>query len=383
MVSLKLEVLTHLRYLLRSSAKGFSEWGIRILAQHLYDPRPEMCEKTIEILDEACNDSRCLETLVSLRPDSQRLTGFGSAILFRCVSSSAGFEYLNRTGYVEREIDDWYENANFSYVTKVELCLAHLLSSGANSIEEPNQDGDRIAPPVSERQITSQEISTLSLAPLHFYGELCKTSAGCALLKRKGHINRFLEILRKPQSQDNKSILRLKAILWALGHVGSTRAGLTYLQEEGIVKDIVAFSQNTTCLSIKGCADLFFLSSLLIRAFRTCYYVFGLISKTPQGVQILQDYRWETVSHHPFGTLNGLCVPQNLDSFLRIATWNFRGSWPDQQIRLKFIHKQYDFVELEILKSIGSMSNHIVANAASKSLSRYVSLDQDYFAPEI
>lgn len=105
----------------------------------------------------------------------------------------------------------------------------------------------------------------------------------------------------------------------------------------------------------------------------TCYFVLGLISKTPQGVEVLESLGWEAVSP-PYGQLEGLCVPKESSKFLSIPEWQFRGSWADQQLHIRIDAQQCDFdaTEIEILKAVANMSNHIVANAASKSLNKWV-----------
>jgi len=55
----------------------------------------------------------------------------------------------------------------------------------------------------------------------------------------------------------------------------------------------------------------------LIAPSRTCFYVLGLISSTPQGAEILSDYGWEATLS-PLGLPTGLCVPLDLGKFLLV-----------------------------------------------------------------
>lgn len=50
---------------------------------------------------------------------------------------------------------------------------------------------------------------------------------------------------------------------------------------------------------------------------RTCFFVLGLISSTPQGAEILDDYHWEATLS-PLGLPSGLCVPTNIDNFVSV-----------------------------------------------------------------
>ena len=51
---------------------------------------------------------------------------------------------------------------------------------------------------------------------------------------------------------------------------------------------------------------------------RTCFFVLGLISSTPQGAEILDDYHWEATLS-PLGLPTGLCVPVDIDRFVSVS----------------------------------------------------------------
>ncbi len=51
---------------------------------------------------------------------------------------------------------------------------------------------------------------------------------------------------------------------------------------------------------------------------RTCFFVLGLISSTPQGAEILDDYQWEATLS-PLGLPTGLCVPLNVEKFISVG----------------------------------------------------------------
>jgi len=51
---------------------------------------------------------------------------------------------------------------------------------------------------------------------------------------------------------------------------------------------------------------------------RTCFFVLGLVAKTAQGVEILEELSWESVYDTETAIGNGLCVPMNLDDFLSV-----------------------------------------------------------------
>lgn len=99
---------------------------------------------------------------------------------------------------------------------------------------------------------------------------------------------------------------------------------------------------------------------------RTCFFVLGLISSTPQGAEILDDFKWEaTIS--PLGLPTGVCVPMEIENFLSLPAWSVASNGKD--IRLTPPSSQQ---EVEVLTAISNLSNAVIANTASRSLAKYV-----------
>ncbi|KAM3580575.1 hypothetical protein VKS41_007236 [Umbelopsis sp. WA50703] len=343
---------------LHNSEKEYNGWIIRLLVTQLYDPNLEVCQMAVSLLDEACESHDNLELLVKCRPSLDHLGELGNPLLLRFLSSSTGFSYLNELGYVQKEMDDWFENRNLHYVTQLEVSLHRAM------INTPNKGASN---PFEERVHSEHDHETRQpgdgWTPPHFYGELTRTEEGCMLMKEKGHFQLFANYIREHamDNRDPEVILRLKATLWAVGNIGATRNGLPFLEEEDIVKDIVNMAEKCDVLSLKG----------------TCYYVLGLIAKTEQGVEVLGELGWEGVVS-PNGVVEGLCVPLNLRGFLTIAKWDYRGELPPPP-RVAASVKDNETV-IAILKNVGDMSNHIIANEASKNLARLRQRYPEYFS---
>ncbi len=55
-------------------------------------------------------------------------------------------------------------------------------------------------------------------APTHFFGELTKTQEGCQLLKDRGLVAEFAEIVRLHgmETDDQAVLTNVKSVLWAL-----------------------------------------------------------------------------------------------------------------------------------------------------------------------
>ncbi|KAG8695134.1 hypothetical protein FRC09_009374 [Ceratobasidium sp. 395] len=246
------------------------------------------------------------------------------------MSTQIGFQYLYNADYIDREMDGWFHEHNYQYLVQVEVYLARAL----NPFEE---DEDEL--PVFDGTV-----------PPHFYGEMAKTALGCKVLEEKGHFPEFAHFIRQHglESEDFEIINKLKSILWAVGNIGATAGGLPFLEEEDIIRDIVEIAGKSEILSIRG----------------TCFYVLGLISSTPQGAEVLDEYEWEaTVT--PLGLTTGLCLPMDVEKFLYITPWE---PWTDNC--RKALKPPSDPWEREILKAINNLSNTVIQNQASRTLSR-------------
>ncbi|KAI9485740.1 MAG: Rapamycin-insensitive companion of mTOR, N-term-domain-containing protein [Benjaminiella poitrasii] len=353
---IRLFATQHLGVIMRQSEAEFNDWMIRLLVTQLYDTHMDVCQTAVNLLDEACEKQANLELLVKCRPSLGHLGDVGNPLLLRFLSTSTGFRYLNALGYVQKEMDDWFERGNHNYVIQLELSLARALS---NTPEKKFN-------PFEERVDSENDFEALrpgdGLTPPHFYGELTKTEEGCHLLREKGHFKMFVDYVRNFSLNkcNETSLGQLKAVLWALGNIGATKNGLPFLEENDIVKDIIEMAESSDILSLKG----------------TCYFVLGLIAKTQQGIELLGEIGWESVVSSN-GEPEGLCVPLNLSRFLTIRNWKYKPalSSPPQLPR----SSTADSISADILKNIGDMSNHILANEASKNLAKLRQSHPEYF----
>lgn len=129
--------------------------------------------------------------------------------------------------------------------------------------------------------------------PKHFFAELSKTSEGLGVLKGSGHLTDYCEILIK-----QGSVLNKRAVLWALGCVGSTDLGAEELDRIGAVKLMVHIAEKCPILSLRG----------------TAFQALGLISRNLVGKRVLLALGWVC------NEVNNAAIilPSNLDSFFFI-----------------------------------------------------------------
>ncbi|CAE6461428.1 unnamed protein product [Rhizoctonia solani] len=328
--SIRLDATDYLGKLIQLNPKA-SEWMLRLLLTQLYDPASEVCEKAILYLQEACEDMAILEMVVQMQPILDHLGEVGHPLLLKFMSTQIGFQYLYNADYIDREMDGWFHEQNYQYLVQVEVYLSRALTP---------IEGNEESLPVFEGTV-----------PPHFYGEMAKTHLGCKVLEEKGHFPEFTHFIRQHglESEDFDIINKLKSVLWAVGNIGATTGGLPFLEEEDIIRDIVEIASKSEVLSVRG----------------TCFFVLGLISSTPQGAEVLDEYEWEaTVT--PLGFTTGLCLPMDIEKFLYINPWE-----PYSDDSRRGLKPPSDPMEREILKSINNLSNTVIQNQASRILSRY------------
>ncbi|BFZ59731.1 hypothetical protein YB2330_000747 [Saitoella coloradoensis] len=323
-----------------------AQWALKLLTTQLYDPFVDVCEVAVRVLEEACDLMCNLQYVVKLKPALDHLGEIGAPLMLRFLSTSIGFQYLNELDYIGKEMDDWFHGRNESYVALVEACLAKVFS------------GDDLRSSRSDNDASSVFDGT---APPHFYGELAKTEEGCRALAEKGHFQQFCNYIRAfgQESQDEDIILKVKSCLWAVGNIGSTAGGAPFICEAGVAKHIVQIAATSKVMSLKG----------------TAYFVLGAIVNTERGAAILGELGWETVTN-ALGLPLGLCVPDDLGKFLTItrdepapekSTGRRESSGEAEFTVLNLVD---DPVDREILAAISGLSNHILANEASRTLAK-------------
>nr|VWP00964.1 Guanyl nucleotide exchange factor Sql2 [Ganoderma boninense] len=318
--------------LIRSSTTA-SAWTLRLLLTQLYDPSMEVREMAVQFLEGACESQDVLQMVVEMQPTLDHLGEVGHPLLLKFMSTPTGFRYLYAAEYIEREMELWFHERNLHYVVHIEVFLAKAFSQNATEDEDDILAFDGIVPP-------------------HFYGVMAKTDLGCEVLQEKGHFAEFAHFIRQhgSESEDQDLILKLKSILWAVGNIGATERGLPFLEDEEIIPAILEIAEQSLVLSVRG----------------TCFFVLGLISSTPQGAEILDDYHWEATLS-PLGLPTGLCVPVDVDKFVSVPEWECVAVEAMDDSKLAAPESPE---EMEVMTAIYNLANTVIANAASRTLTK-------------
>ncbi|EGU12160.1 hypothetical protein RTG_01774 [Rhodotorula toruloides ATCC 204091] len=319
------------------------EWQVGLLVQQLYDSASEVVHQAVKVLEKACENDETLEMVVGMRPALDLLGEVGVPLLIKFLSTSAGVRYLHEIDFIERELHDWFQERNLLYMVEVELALATALKTegGVHSAGAPF---DGTPPP-------------------HLYGELVKTDEGCDILRDSGHFDDFAAIisLHAETDFDQEFIETLKSVLWAVGHIGSSAAGLMLLDDFDVLADIVQIAAFSPVYSLRG----------------TATYAIALISSTEEGAEMLDELGWESVST-PLCGPTGICVPMYLGDYLYTPLWTA----PEPRLPASLsLASPFSHVEREILSSLANLSNHILATKASKTLAKLKARHPSAFSP--
>ncbi|KAG4089215.1 hypothetical protein H8356DRAFT_1280404 [Neocallimastix lanati (nom. inval.)] len=289
---IRLFATKYMRQLLQEGVQDISKWGMKYLVIQLYDIDLEVCKTAVRTLEEACNYTENLESVVALRPSLQHLGNVGNSLLLKFLTTSVGYNYLYELGYIEKCLTHWYEKNNVLYTIQLELAIEKAFSyNGTSQISHLNINGyyndprDRNILPIEKLEI-----------PPHFYGELIKSKEGSDFPREKG----------------------------------SSKSGITFLLEEDIIKNIIEIAEKSKVLTLKG----------------TSFYIIGMISKTSTGAEKLEEYGWKS-PYLPFGNLNGICVPNHSSQFLNILPWKYKRMFDNLKIENRYAFKNDDELSIK------------------------------------
>ncbi|UZJ53770.1 hypothetical protein CBS101457_003090 [Exobasidium rhododendri] len=301
-----------------------SRWLVRLLVTQLYDASIEVREVASDLLFEVCTSStKALEMVVSMRP---MLEEASHSLLLKFISTSIGMHYLMQGDFIDKEMDDWFNNRNHLYTVQLEVLLERGFHT--NRLED------------------DQQLQWDGRVPPHFYGELTKTPEGCAILYEKGHFAEFAHFIRThgDEEEDVEIINKVKSTLWAVGNIGANEGGLPFLEQEDTIANIVEIAHTSPCLSLRG----------------TCYFVLGLLSTTRQGSELIEDQGWLCASADESIQY---CVPPN--DFLQLQAW--KPVVPSSKIVIPLADTR---IERKIVLNVSNLCNTILANKASRKLAK-------------
>ncbi|GME94807.1 unnamed protein product [Ambrosiozyma monospora] len=207
------------------------------------------------------------------------------------LATESGFRYLHsQLDLVNLEMESWIDYKNREYARQVETFISNKLSN----------------------------LESVDVMPYHFFGELVKTEEGLALLNSTeiynsltSALDRYIFLIENGEeleyyetvspTEKEELLLDLKSSLWALGHIGSSENGITLLELSGVVDNVAFIIENTINLSLKG----------------ICFFILGLVSKTDEGLEILDDLGYHVTTNASNENLP-ICLPKDINKMLQV-----------------------------------------------------------------
>lgn len=321
--NVRLYTTNFLRVLLRANVHEFSSWAMELLVKQLCSPMRVIHYAAADILDEACDYDNNLEGLISLKQTVNPQTGvpmsvleilrsakdLGIVLMSRYTSSPNGLKYLLETprqclsrpidsifnnqtekeGHEEEmveiardtpmvkiksefdvELDRWQGHFNYRYVKLVEDVLNDSLTY--------HQKGDDAK--YGRRIDRINPMAKNSHLPVHFYGQLARHPEGVEIITSRKLMEPIYKIIYNPPHDLNHSevsLIKFKAALWIIGHVGSSESGYQLLKNSReIIRLVTGLAKTASVLSLRG----------------TAFYVLGLLGSTDDGVDEMKEHGW-------------------------------------------------------------------------------------------
>ncbi len=123
--------INHLRLLYRAQLSDFHTWGIQLLVSQLEQPDKDLGLAALSVLEEACEDSNCLQSLIKQKPSFKLVGASGNNLLLMLLSRPEGLYYLQGTQWIESQIKLWRGGgAAIRYVEGLESALVAALNHG-------------------------------------------------------------------------------------------------------------------------------------------------------------------------------------------------------------------------------------------------------------
>ncbi|SCU89126.1 LAMI_0D12486g1_1 [Lachancea mirantina] len=257
---------------------------LEMLVRQLYDLSPDVIGAADKTLYEFCASQKWPKMIAYPRRHLlHQLVFIKSPLLFEFLQTPTGFRQLDEIQFIQVERNKWFTRKNLEYVSKVEAFIQKEMVY----VEFVNDGSERA-----------------KSMPLHFYGSLAHTEEGVALITQMGDLVAFANIVKAHRADMKlammpEKLLQLKAALWCCGLIGSTDLGIALLDNYTIVEDIIELAYSALATDVKF----------------TAFYVLGLVSKTKEGCEILDELHWDCC----LNVLNlptGLTYPMDVKKFL-------------------------------------------------------------------
>ncbi|KAH8035185.1 hypothetical protein HPB51_004426 [Rhipicephalus microplus] len=310
-----------LRVLLRLELLDFRKWVMELLVIQLCDPNRAVMLTAASILDEACDVKENLEALIALRPVLLSFGDRGLLLHIRFLSVPSGFKYMLEAELLAHQLRKWDEVDNLRYVKIVEDAI-----SQAVTWHQRGEDGT-YGRRSSNTRLKVQDV----FAPPHLYGQMVQHKEGLEYLQKHGSLEHHFETVMAGDMSNEEALLRLKASLWTVGHVGTSPEGFALVADADVLSSVVRMAQESPIYSIRG----------------VCFYVLCLLASTGDSVEYLSGLGWDCVQHKhnevwPVAS-DALRAVKTSPAPLRAHTWSISsaGSQQSEMLTASALHRRF------------------------------------------
>lgn len=272
-----------LAVLIRSRTPSVAQWGIDFLVNQLFDESKIIPWLALEFLLEACSDKMNLEALIctlSHRINTLDHLGFrGNLLVTLMLSSSNGFTYLSKVGYIRDQLSAWAQELNMEYVRHVEELLNDGFSHHQHTLDQT----------YGRRTQEAHKLRNVFVPP-HLYGQLAQTPEGVKMLMHEEALKDMLALVKAKNRRPSNSgkphlkisdILQLKTAIWGICHVGSSPLGAAFIEKENVLHILVTWAETSIYYSLQG----------------TAFYALSLFATHRKGTKMLGELGWVSLRY--------------------------------------------------------------------------------------
>ncbi|RKP39476.1 Rapamycin-insensitive companion of mTOR, middle domain-containing protein [Dimargaris cristalligena] len=361
----------YLGQILATSVPDFATWGVPMLMFQMYDPTQEVQKIALGLLLQVCQDERCLESLISARPNFDHFGDSWHQLRLLLVGVPQGFLLLQtlhtpqfgRSTTTDEPVhqlaQQWMTTGNRDYAARLEINMSEFNTGDELFLTERDFEYDHSQ---SSRAETGRPQQRAFHAPLHLFGQLVKTPAGRSLIIENGHLDRLVAQLKNydVDLSNAASLLEVKGALWALANMCHCENGAELVQERGVINLMVELFQTSPVCNLRG---------LVLNAL-------GMVALSSVGRQALQVKGWT-----PMFSFNEnqilYFLPPDLTQALSVEKWRDLEETNDGKDHSTTLESgagpqpsltdSEDTTETDILLSIGALCNNVLqASALSK-----------------
>ncbi|KAL3226573.1 hypothetical protein MRX96_024911 [Rhipicephalus microplus] len=219
------------------------------------------------------------------------------------------------------QLRKWDEVDNLRYVKIVEDAI-----SQAVTWHQRGEDGT-YGRRSSNTRLKVQDV----FAPPHLYGQMVQHKEGLEYLQKHGSLEHHFETVMAGDMSNEEALLRLKASLWTVGHVGTSPEGFALVADADVLSSVVRMAQESPIYSIRG----------------VCFYVLCLLASTGDSVEYLSGLGWDCVQHKhnevwPVAS-DALRAVKTSPAPLRAHTWSISsaGSQQSEMLTASALHRRF------------------------------------------